>query len=88
MNPILNSRQLHIFATLARRLSFTHTAKELHLTQSAVSHAIIALEDDLGCRLVYRGNRRVQLTPAGKILLRKTETILAEMAAARAEVAR
>jgi DNA-binding transcriptional LysR family regulator len=87
MKPILNSRQLHIFATLARCLSFTHTAKELGVTQSAVSHAINALEEDLGCRLVDREHRRVQQTPAGEALRRKADSILGKMAAARVEIA-
>ncbi|MBC8011128.1 MAG: LysR family transcriptional regulator, partial [Burkholderiales bacterium] len=49
MSPtILDSRKLLAFATLARVGSFTQAAKELSLTQSAVSHAIKALERDLG----------------------------------------
>lgn len=63
------------------------TAKELFVTQSAVSHAINALERDLGCQLVDRGNRRVQLTPAGAKFLRLTEKILEAMVVARTEVA-
>ena len=84
MKPTLDSRQLHAFAALARRGSFTIAAKDLFLTQSAVSHAIKALEDDLGCRLVDRVGRRVLLTQAGEQFLRHTEKILREMEAARA----
>ncbi len=84
MKPTLDSRQLHAFAALARRGSFTVAAKDLFLTQSAVSHAIKALEDDLGCRLVDRVGRRVLLTQAGEQFLRHTEKILREMEAARA----
>jgi DNA-binding transcriptional LysR family regulator len=84
---ILDSRKLLAFAILARVLSFTHAAKELGLTQSAVSHAIKALERDLGCRLFERMGRSVVITPAGIQLLQRTEVILAEMTEARADLA-
>jgi DNA-binding transcriptional LysR family regulator len=84
MKPTLDSRQLYAFAALARRGSFTLAAKDLFLTQSAVSHAIKALEDDVGCRLLDRVGRRVLLTQAGEQFLRHTEKILCEMESARA----
>jgi DNA-binding transcriptional LysR family regulator len=84
MKPTLDSRQLLAFAALARRGSFTIAAKDLFLTQSAVSHAIKALEDDVGARLLDRIGRRVLLTQAGEQFLRHTEKILREMEAARA----
>jgi LysR family transcriptional regulator, low CO2-responsive transcriptional regulator len=84
MKPTLDSRQLHAFAALARRGSFTLAAQDLFLTQSAVSHAIKALEDDVGCRLLDRVGRRVLLTQAGEQFLRHTEKILHEMEVARA----
>jgi DNA-binding transcriptional LysR family regulator len=83
MKPTIDSRQLHAFSALARRGSFTLAAKDLFLTQSAVSHAIKALEDDVGCRLLDRVGRRVLLTQAGEQFLRHTERILREMEAAR-----
>jgi len=83
MKPTLDSRQLHAFTALARRGSFTLAAKDLFLTQSAVSHAIKALEDDVGCRLFDRVGRRVLLTQAGEQFLRHAEKILREMEAAR-----
>jgi DNA-binding transcriptional LysR family regulator len=84
MKPTLDSRQLLAFAALARRGSFTLAAKDLFLTQSAVSHAIKTLEDDVGCRLLDRVGRRVLLTQAGEQFLRHTEKILSEMETARA----
>src|SRR3954469_18240978 len=84
MKSALDSRQLLAFAALARRASFTLAAKDLFLTQSAVSHAIKALEEEVGCRLVDRAGRRVLLTQAGEQFLRHTEKILREMEAARA----
>ena len=87
MKPTLDSRQLRAFAALARRGSFTLAAKDLLLTQSAVSHAIKALEAEVGCRLLDRMGRRVILTQSGEQFLRHTENILREMEVARAGVA-
>jgi DNA-binding transcriptional LysR family regulator len=84
MNRPLDSRQLLAFCALARCQSFTRAAKELFLTQSAISHAIKALETEVGSRLVDRAGRRVLLTQAGEQFLRHVEKILREMDTARA----
>ena len=60
-NP-LDSRQLQAFVTLANNGSFTQTARDLFLTQSAISHAMKALEGDVGCRLLDRLGKKVTLT--------------------------
>lgn len=86
MQSLLDSRQLLAFATLVRVGSFTLAAKELGLTQSAISHAMKALEEEVGCRLCDRAGRRVVLTQAGEQFLRHAEKILAEMSAARAGI--
>ena len=80
----LDTRQLRAFSVLARTGSFTKAASELHLTQSAVSHAMKALEQDAGCRLLDRTGKTVTATEAGELLLVHAERILAEMAHARA----
>lgn len=79
----LDSRQLLAFVTVARRGSFTLAAKDLFLTQSAVSHAIKALEDEVGHRLLDRVGKRVSITQAGEQLLVHAQRILGEMEAAR-----
>lgn len=84
----LDSRQLRAFSILARTGSFTETARELHLTQSAVSHAMKALEENIGCRLLDRMGKSVVLTQAGEQLLVHVEKVLNEMAVARAELSR
>ena len=81
---VFDTRQLLAFAALARLGSFTRAASELNLTQSAISHAIKALEEEAGCRLFERSGRRVTLAQAGEQLLRHVERILAEMKTARA----
>ncbi|MBK9989456.1 MAG: LysR family transcriptional regulator [Verrucomicrobia bacterium] len=87
MNPILDSRKLLAFTTLARVGSFTLAARELFITQSAVSHAIKSLEQELECRLFDRLGRSVKLTAAGHQLLDHAQRILAEMKTARADLA-
>lgn len=86
MNRSLDSRQLQAFVAVARRQSFTLAAKDLSLTQSAISHALRALEEDVGCRLLDRVGRRVALTHQGEQFLQKAEVILREMEQARAEL--
>lgn len=86
MNPLLDSRQLRAFTVLAREGSFTQAGKTLHLTQSAVSHAIRALEEDLGCQLFLRQGRRVFLTPHGRELLSHAEAVQKAMMQARASL--
>src|SRR5437660_10146276 len=83
MNQPLDSRQLRAFATLARTGSFTLAAKELYLSQSAVSHSMKALEQDVGCRLLDRMGKKVLLTQAGEQLLHHAQKILSEMSQAR-----
>ncbi len=82
-NNVFDTRQLIAFAALARLGSFTRAAQELFLTQSAISHAIKALEEQAGCRLFERAGRRVTLTQSGEQFLRHVEKILGEMKAAR-----
>lgn len=83
MSVPLDSRQLRAFSALARTGSFTLAAKELFLSQSAVSHSMKALEEDVGCRLLDRVGKKVFLTQAGEQLLAHSEKILREMKNAR-----
>lgn len=84
----LDSRQLRAFATLARTSSFTAAGRELFLSQSAISHSMRALEEDVGCRLFDRVGKKVSLTLAGEQLLEYAEKILAEMHQAREALGR
>ena len=83
MKAPLDSRQIRTFNVLARTGSFTQAARELHLTQSGVSHAMKALETDVGCRLFDRLGKKVVLTQAGEQLLQHVVKILHEMDSAR-----
>jgi DNA-binding transcriptional LysR family regulator len=84
----LDSRQLRAFSILARTGSFTATAKQLNLSQSAISHAMKALEQEIGCRLLDRLGKTVVLTQAGEQLLGHALKILAEMESARSQLDR
>ena len=83
MNAPLDSRQLRAFVALAQTGSFTRTARQLHLSQSAISHSIKALEDEVRCRLLDRVGKTVTLTLAGEQLLGHAQRILSEMQDAR-----
>lgn len=62
--------RLQVFHTVAKRLSFTRAAEELHITQPAVTKHIRELELHYKTSLIERsGNRKVSLTPAGQTLL-------------------
>ncbi len=86
MHDLLDSKQLRTFVSLARTGSFTATAKEVFITQSAVSHSMRALETELGCRLLNRVGKRTTLTLEGEQLLRHAEKIIADMVSARASL--
>ena len=57
---------LHVFEAAARHLSFTEAARELCISQTAVSHQIRALETELATTLFRRAPKRVELTADGK----------------------
>src|SRR5262245_56543092 len=79
----IDSRQLRAFVILARTGSFTQTARELHLSQPAISHSMKSLEAEVRCRLFDRVGKSLRMTQAGEQLLTHAEKILAEMQAAR-----
>src|SRR4051812_12998498 len=83
MKNLIESRQIRAFVAVARRGSFTHGAKDVFLTQSAVSHAIKSMETDLGCHLFRRVGKHAVLTEAGERMLQHCEEILCKMQDAR-----
>ena len=71
----LTLRQMRVFATVARQLSFTRAARELHLTQPAVSQQVKLLEQEVGLPLFEQVGRKVHLTDAGAELLRYADQL-------------
>ncbi|GJN43627.1 LysR family transcriptional regulator [Corynebacterium ammoniagenes] len=68
--------QLQCFITVAEHLHFGHAADELNMTQPPLSRQIQKLEKDVGTPLLFRNNRKVELTPAGETFLHQARNIL------------
>jgi len=81
-------RQLRYFVAVAEELHFGRAAERLHMSQSPLSRAIRELERELGVVLFVRTTRRVELTPAGLLLLERARRALAEIDAAVADARR
>jgi len=79
--------QLRSFLAVARKGSFSSAAEDLFRTQPAISLRIRRLESELGQRLLERRQRGVALTPAGEIVRRRAEAIMAEVATLEEELA-
>ncbi len=75
--------QLRAFRTVAETSSFTRAAARLYITQSAVSHQIKALEDELGEALFIRTRHGVRLAEAGQAVLEHVDRIFEEVEALR-----
>lgn len=85
----LNLHHLRVFRSVARRLSYSRAAADLHISQPAVSRYVGALERELGAELLGQTGNRVYLTEAGRAVLayadrvveltRETERALAEL---------
>jgi DNA-binding transcriptional LysR family regulator len=69
-------RQLKVFETVARHLSFSRAAEELHLTQPAVSTQVRHLEDHAGVPLFEQLGKKIYLTPAGQEMVHYSRAII------------
>jgi len=70
--------QLRIFETVARQLSFSRAAEELHLTQPAVSIQVKQLEGHAGAALFEQLGRQLHLTAAGQTMLHHCRAIIGQ----------
>lgn len=77
-------RQLKVFEAVARLLSYSRAAEELHLTQPAVSTQVRKLEDHVGQPLFEQLGKKVYLTPAGGEMLHHSRLIIQQFADADA----
>ena len=75
----MNSRQLEYFLEVARELNFTKAAKNMYVSQTAVTQQIKTLETQLGVSLFERNKKKVALTPAGKVFLDEATGILSRI---------
>ena len=69
-------RQLKVFETVARHLSYSRAAEELHLTQPAVSTQVKTLEGHVGLALFEQLGKKIYLTPGGTELLHFSRAII------------
>jgi DNA-binding transcriptional LysR family regulator len=76
MNELVDSRHLRIFVAVARAGNMRKAARQLHLTPSAVSHALKAFESSLGCSLFERTTRSVMLSTEGARFLPEAARLL------------
>lgn len=84
---MLDVRRLKILREVAERGSFSAAADELHLTQSAVSQQIAALERETGTKLLDRNHGRVRLTDPGATLVSHAEAVIGRLEEAERELA-
>lgn len=70
--------QVRYFQEVIRCGSFTEAAEKCHISQSAISQQVKALEQELGFELLIRMNRKFKLTPAGEHFYKKSLIIVAD----------
>ena len=77
-----------LVVAIAEYGNMTRAAESLHITPSAASHAISALEDSFGFPIFHRGRSGATLTPLGQSLLPRIRTILSEEAHLQEEISK
>ncbi len=75
--------KLRIFHAAAEAGSFTHAAEKLHLSQSAISRQVSALEMDIGAKLFHRHARGLILSEQGEILYQTAHEVLMKLESVR-----
>jgi len=76
--------QLRIFLAVAQTATLTRASKQLGLAQPSLSQQLARLEESVGARLFDRARNRMELTDAGRVLLRHAQSILKEISEAEA----
>lgn len=79
MDWVPDLRQLRAFVAVVEEGSFTLAARRIFVTQSAVSHSLKALEEQLSCRLLDRTGKGIGVTAEGEVLLNRCKKILFEL---------
>lgn len=72
------NKQLDVFRRAAELKSFSQAANELYISPSAVQQQINNLEKRLGCRLFFRDNKGIRMTPEGEYLYEKSEGLICQ----------
>jgi DNA-binding transcriptional LysR family regulator len=79
----MDARDLEVFLSVAKHLSFTRAGQEVHLSQPSVSVRVRQLERDLGVKLFEQLGKKVALTEAGRLLMPHARRVLTAMDDAR-----
>jgi len=79
MSMHITIRQLQVFASVAKHLSYTRAAEELHLTQPAVSMQVKQLEKSVGLNLFEQVGKKIYLTEAGSVVLEHAISITSKL---------
>lgn len=89
---MIENFRVRVFRAVAEERSFRKASEALHLSQPAVSQQVHALEEELGVRLLDRSKNQIELTEAGRVLLRYSrrsakiaQEVMAELAILRGE---
>ena len=82
----IESHRLLVFHAVAETGTIAEAARKMCLTRSALSHALRTFEDELGCPLFRRQDRKMTLTAAGERLLPQARSILQAMQDARRSI--
>ena len=82
----LSLRQMSIFRAVAQSGSLRSAARQVHLTQPAVTHAVRDMEQSLGTALFVRSAKGVALTDVGAVLMRRTELVFNELRRTQDEI--
>ncbi|OHV01901.1 LysR family transcriptional regulator [Mycobacterium talmoniae] len=77
MSPVPDLRRLAHFIAVVEAAGFTRAARQLHLSQQALSNSVQQLEKEIGATLLVRAGRRITLTPAGQTLYDEGRSLLA-----------
>jgi len=77
---------MRAFLSVAETSSFTKAAQLMNLTQSAISHSIKSLEEQLGVCLIERSGKRLSITQDGSIYLKRCQKVMRELDLAHQEL--
>jgi DNA-binding transcriptional LysR family regulator len=83
---MLDLSRLRVLVAVAREGSVTAAAEALHYAQPSVSHQLAKLEAEVGVPLLQRMGRGIRLTDAGRLLVQRAESILAQVESVHAEM--
>src|SRR5262245_32783270 len=87
LNMNLDVRHLEMVQAIHEEGTVTKAATRLHVTQSALSHQLLGIEDRLGVTLFQRVGKQMVITPGGERLLSAGAIVLAELQQAERDIA-